>query len=697
MNSEFAPGLPSKESRHPVRKVAAPEVWEFSLQHHLAEKAGPHYDVRLGDPETGHAHSFAMRKEWPKPGEVRLAIPQPTHSIPYMDFKGFIAEGYGKGKVELPRREQTEVVSSSPDHIRFNLYSGKNTEEYLLRKTDDKRWLLRNTTPTRTEELPSSKPKYKELKPDQLDPEKPDKIWQAKVDGAHVLYAFGDTHDQARVFSYRPTERETGVIEHTHRLPLFSTLRTPAALRNSTLRGELIAEDRKGVALKSTDVGGILNAGVWKSRRKQDEMGKLVPYVFDVVKWKGKNVENAPYTEKLEMLQEVQKQAPWLKIPRTATTPAEKKKLFSDIQHHKEKSTEEGLIEWDANKPVPTKAKFKEDEDVFIKEVFPEDATKRQGLAGGFSYSRTPEGLVVGKVGTGFSHAMKKDMLDRPELYQGLKARIQTLRGHAGRAPSFISLHLDQDMPEGVKIAVEEGASDSTGGQYSGNTLNPAGALMMDVARKTENWRPAFKGPPKVLQKTALIHVDSGDVKKPKVSFQSKVEGDAIKMRLAEKDKTLASVVLIDRGGDDGFNIERLQVEPEHRGQGHARALLKELKQWTAKPLYIRPRPFGDMPAGIESLKKFYKSEGFEVVDGKDTMKFKTADWHPQEVQRRDDRYGRLQPPVQQGRLVGAIRGAKSNPKMLVAQLMASSLLNGGPKLAAITVAAFGDELRKLG
>ena len=150
--SEFAPGIPEKKGQHPFPKLEAPKTFEFSLQKHQAERAGRHFDLRLGDPSTGHAHSWAMRY-WPKPGEQRLAVVQPTHTVAYQDFSGELGPGYGEGKVELVRREKTEIVSSSPGHVRFNLYLGKGAEEFLLRRTDPSKghWLLKNITQQRGE------------------------------------------------------------------------------------------------------------------------------------------------------------------------------------------------------------------------------------------------------------------------------------------------------------------------------------------------------------------------------------------------------------------------------------------------------------------------------------------------------------------------------------------------------------------
>lgn len=448
-----APGLPDRKVQHPVPKIEKPTVWQFALHDHKSEgAAGQHFDLRLGDPDTGHAHSWAM-KYWPKPGESRLAVQQPTHTVGYMDFEGRIEKGYGKGDVKLAKRDKTEIVSSSSGHVRFNLYTGKNTEEFLLRKTDDKQWLLRNITTTRenSENLPSSKPPYKNVATDKLKFEDPNTILQAKIDGAHVLYSFKKPGSTPDIFSYRPTERASGVIEHTHKVPGVLEKRTPAALKDTILRGELYAIDRNGKALESHRIGGILNSNVWKSREKQNSEGKLVPVVFDVVRWKGKDVSNVPYSEKKKLLEQAIDNAPWLKLPRTATTESEKKKLFNEIKQGKEPSTKEGVIEWNLNSSTPKKSKFRDDHDVYIRDVFYEKSSR--GMAGGFSYSMTPAGKIVGKVGTGFSHSFKKDLAENPDKYKGLKAMVQMTPGHVGRAPSFVGLHLDQDIPEGTKLA----------------------------------------------------------------------------------------------------------------------------------------------------------------------------------------------------------------------------------------------------
>ena len=424
----------------------------FSLQRHVAERAKEHYDLRIGDPDTGHAHSWALRYI-PKPGERRLAVQQPTHTVPYMDFAGSIESGYGKGDVVLERREPTEILHADDKTVRFNLYKGKGVESLALRRTKGNQWLLQNVTPTRSEGpgkvLPASKPSYRVAKPEKLNLEDESTELQAKIDGAHVLYHLKGPGTGVKIHSYRPTERDTGVIEHTPRVPGFSKMTVPKGMGDTVLRGELYATDDKGKALPAARVGGILNANVWKSREKQEQEGKLVPVVFDVARWKGKDVEGAPYSEKKRMLDEAAKELPWLKRPRTATTPEDKRRLLADIKEGKEPSTEEGVIEWHKDKPVPTKAKLLQERDVYVRRVFPEKGSR--GMAGGFEFSYTKGGPVVGRVGTGIAHRMKREMQQSPEQYKGLKARILMQRApehYAPRAPVFHSFHLDQELPE---------------------------------------------------------------------------------------------------------------------------------------------------------------------------------------------------------------------------------------------------------
>lgn len=74
-----------------------------------------------------------------------------------------------------------------------------------------------------------------------------------------------------------------------------------------------------------------------------------------------------------------------------------------------------------------------------------------------------------------------------------------------------------------------------------------------------------------------------------------------------------------------GKALEQLRVDHEYRGKGLARRLIQLAKEQEPGNLYIKPRPYGDMPMSVHKLKAFYASEGFETVDDKDNMMLKRA------------------------------------------------------------------------
>ena len=131
-------GIPdrNKKSTIPVFKNGQ---WEFGVQEHLAGKAGLHYDLRLGNPEDKKAYSWALRY-MPKPGEKRLAIRQPDHTIPYMGWQGTIPKGYGAGTVDVKYRGKANIQVASPSKINFVVDNTK----FTLLKTDGDSWLLLN-------------------------------------------------------------------------------------------------------------------------------------------------------------------------------------------------------------------------------------------------------------------------------------------------------------------------------------------------------------------------------------------------------------------------------------------------------------------------------------------------------------------------------------------------------------------------
>lgn len=74
-----------------------------------------------------------------------------------------------------------------------------------------------------------------------------------------------------------------------------------------------------------------------------------------------------------------------------------------------------------------------------------------------------------------------------------------------------------------------------------------------------------------------------------------------------------------------GYVVEKVWVDPEHRGNGAARRLMREISdKFRRHDLWLKPRPYSEMGAElgatIDQLKRFYRSLGFEPADEKDNM-----------------------------------------------------------------------------
>lgn len=454
-NKEFAPGIPDKSRIEPLPEIKNPQTWTLAIQDHEAERAGRHFDLRLIDPATGFAHSWALPKaKLPEPGKSVLAVQQPTHTKDYaINFEGDIISGYGKGRVKLKQVTDTEVFHASPTEtgtrLRFNIYKSTGPEEYALVRTSGGNDLLVNKTLSRDrlKELEvGQKPKTKEIKLDKLDLEKVDEVMMPKYDGAHTLLSLRQAGRIPRLFSYRtPVRHAAGVIEHTHKVPSLLKTRVPAHLKGTVLRTETIAVGRDGRAIPAKDIAGMLNATVPNSREKQRQLdAELRPILIDIDKYKNKDVRQLPFSARYELMKQIHQEM-GIPIAEIAQTPEEKKRLFDAVQHNRHPMTQEGVIlrKLDGS-TVPLKAKFRPDHDVYVREIFD---TEKKDRAGGFSYSWTPRGPIVGRVGTGFNHTTLKDMQQNPDKYLGRVAKVEAETKYSSGAlskPSFREWHLDK-------------------------------------------------------------------------------------------------------------------------------------------------------------------------------------------------------------------------------------------------------------
>ena len=460
--AEEAPGIPDRGMMRTIPKITEPKEWEYAIQEHFADRRGKHYDLRIIDPKSGVAYSWALvGDKLPGPSQFVHAVRQSDHTAEYSRQEHDIPKGtYGAGKVNLLTNDRIEVLYSSPEHISFNVYKGNQIEEFALHHIGEKMWKLHNKTLTRKKlDLPEGKPKFKSLAPTDIDFSNKDQIMSGKVDGASNLILLPDAGKPIKVISYRPSVRSTGIIDHTFRIPVIrDRVRVPKGLEDTILRAEVFAfntDTRK--ALRATDTGGILNSGVWRSLEKQKEMNApLKVMLYDVVRFKGQNVENAPYEKKLEMMRQVAQKVPArFELPRIARTTEEKKRLWDDIQNNRFEYSREGVVLWEDGKA--TKAKLRDDYDVVIKGVTEGEGRLAGKGIGGFHFAHydAPD-KIVGIVGTGLSDALRADAFKHPEDYHGLVVKVKahdlyhTDDGKPGAlmVPVLIGPHVDKNLPE---------------------------------------------------------------------------------------------------------------------------------------------------------------------------------------------------------------------------------------------------------
>lgn len=392
-----------------------------------------HYDLRLGDPTTGFAHSFVVRS-WPKSGEKVLAVQQPTHTVKYMDFKGNIESGYGKGHVGIADRDQVEIIKSSPDKITFYKYKGGNTEKFSLIRTGDTNWLLTNHSndSQAVGKYFKEYPKFKMKDISKTYVPQEDEFISPKLDGAFSTTILNPGKTPI-VLGARISKKTNLPIQYAPKIFDLISKRSPKEFGTTVLQTEIFAVTPDNKELPNRFLAGILNSNVWESRKKQKELqAPLKLAITNVLKYKNKNVSDLPIKEKYKLIDEIAQQFPILHNP---------------LNLQKKTNFEEGKIIWRGG--VPHKVKNKIELDAYVREIFPAYSKDGEPLnrAGGFRYSWTPTSKIVGNVGTGFSHEELQDMRQHPENYIGRIATIYAMSKYPGtqslRAPSFKTWSLD--------------------------------------------------------------------------------------------------------------------------------------------------------------------------------------------------------------------------------------------------------------
>lgn len=452
--SEQAKGIPNRNKYGNLSRVKPGTVVPYFVQEHDAERAGKHFDMRLGSSDGRELLSWALKKGVPNAGQKYKAIRQPAHSPEYGHWEGKIESGYGKGTVKSKEKGKAYIVDADGDHISFVTAHSRYPERFRLQKTK-KGWLLINTTPS--EPRTYVKPKFTEVS--EKDVEKlftPDNVIQAKIDGALTFHEI--MNNKIEDLSYRTSKVTGRPIVHTERgggpykikgnLPDIAEVLGKSSSESPTvLLGETYGEDSAtGKPIPAAETSGLLNASLGESLRKQQEKNRKIKHaLFDILKYRGKDVQTFPYSDRYKLLKTIEKRLPESYfVMEGETAPVKQRQLWEAIKSGKHKLTEEGIVAHPLDKGRSAKVKTFPEHDVYITGVFPGGGKYTDTGGGGLEYSLEPGGKPIGRIGTGFSDEDRRDMFNNPDRWKDRVVRIKAqeqLPSGAFRVPVFISRH----------------------------------------------------------------------------------------------------------------------------------------------------------------------------------------------------------------------------------------------------------------
>lgn len=294
----------------------------------------------------------------------------------------------------------------------------------------------------------ATKRSYKTLDFHKLDPNDASQAWTAKIDGAHS-YAILNKGETPQLFSHRTSKRNGLPIPYTPKLLHLNS----ASSVNARLRTEVFAVDRKGRAVEPEVVTAMLNSNVDNSLALQKRLGlKTRTALIDIDSIEGKDATHMPFGEKRKLMEQIVKDNPDFTLPAIATTPKAKEKLRARILAGTHPQTKEGLVVHELAGSTFSKAKIVNEHDIVVRDIFNEEGTKPgrpAGMAGGFHYSWTENGPIVGRVGTGFSHDLKRQMATNPGDFIGRVARVKALgvsKNDVLMKPSFSHWHVERNI-----------------------------------------------------------------------------------------------------------------------------------------------------------------------------------------------------------------------------------------------------------
>ena len=434
----YAKGIKNKNNYGNVLELPTDVVLTLARQLHTTRNGRRvHEDLRIGN-ESG-LFSWAVPKLLPtEPGQKRLAIRQPLHDFNYGKWEGEIQSGYGKGTVELLENGPVVILKNTPDKIQWTRGTSQDSPIYTMIRTRNGNMIVT----IKAKDQPTIVTSYRKGHFPSVPIDRVADIIdqgarvRAKIDGSSVLAYLGKNGIRAfgtRVGANGLRPEYTSILG-----PEIRNAKVPSDLQGRLIRGELYGV-RNGKPIHPNELSGLLHSNLVNAIDTKQKRGIHLLIAALAENTKGVDDWYRGADDIVAKLNNPSIHA----MP--AVTGEQAKRLVAKIVAGKYPLTHEGAVLSFPNGKT-YKAKKRDDYDAVVRGVFPAE-TKGESRAGGFYYSLPGSDKIVGRVGSGFDHAMLKDMLAHPENYIGKEMRLASQEQYhntkALRAPSFIAMRAD--------------------------------------------------------------------------------------------------------------------------------------------------------------------------------------------------------------------------------------------------------------
>jgi bifunctional non-homologous end joining protein LigD len=378
----------------------------FVIQEHHASSL--HWDFRLE--RDGVLVSWAVPKGLPvDPKKNVLAVHVEDHPLEYASFEGTIPSGqYGAGKVSIWDRGSYELEKWTEREVKVVLHGERVQGRFVLFRTRGKNWMMhRMDAPAR----PDWRPLPSELTPmlatlGALPADDDSWAFEMKWDGVRAL---------ARVEGGHLALTSRSGKDMTVSYPELRGLGEQLGSTQALLDGEIVAFDAKG----RPDFARLqprMHVSSGAAARRLAEHTPVVLLAFDLLHLDGRSLLDLPYTQRRELLVDLELDGPAWQTP-PAFTGGGTQALDASRQHGLEGVVAKRLdSRYTPGRRSPdwVKVKNTRTQEVVIGGWRPGKG-RRAGTIGSLLLGLPDEGGLryVGQVGTGFTQETLADLHSR--------------------------------------------------------------------------------------------------------------------------------------------------------------------------------------------------------------------------------------------------------------------------------------------